>query len=109
MHKYCQLNFITCVAINDVQTALTMAWDYHEVWRSIGVELNIDKSMLDSIEKSHSGHHDCLRALIEVWLAGGRLTDVAREAMTNALQSVRVAIAIAGTIIVNLCTICCTR
>ena len=93
---------ITCVAINDVQTALTMAWDYHEVWRSIGVELNIDESVLDSIEKSHSGHHDCLRALIEVWLAGGRLTDTGRETMTSALQS-----AIAGTIIVNLCKICC--
>ena len=86
-----------CVVINDVQTVLTMAWDYHEVWRSIGVELNIDESILDSIEKSHSGHHDCLRALIEVWLAGARLTDAGRETMTKALQSVRVTIAIAGT------------
>ena len=98
-HKYTCKQYSICVyiAINNVQTVLTMAWDYHEVWRSIGVELNIDESILDTIEKSHSGHHDRLRALIEVWLAGGRLTDAARETMTKALQSARVFKAIAGT------------
>jgi hypothetical protein len=74
-----------------------MAWDYHEVWRSVGVELNVDESVLDTIEKSHSGYHDRLRALIEVWLGGARLTDAARELMTKALQSVRITVAIGGT------------
>ena len=80
-----------------MQVALTMMWDYHEVWRSVGVELNIDESVLDNIEKNNSGYHDCLRALIEVWLGGARLTDTVRETMTKALQSVRVTRAIAGT------------
>ena len=74
-----------------------MAWDYHEVWRSVGVELNMDESVLDTIEKNNSGCHDRLRALIEVWLDGARLTDTARETMTKALQSVCVTKAIAGT------------
>lgn len=80
-----------------------MAWDYHEVWRSVGVELNVDESVLDTIEENQSGYYDCLRALIEVWLDGARLTDTARETMINALQSVRVTKAIAGNTSMHAC------
>ena len=80
-----------------MQTVLTLAWDYHEVWKSLGRELNVGKSVVDTIEKNHSDRHDCLRALIEVWLGGARLTDAARETMTTALQSVRVVRAMSGT------------
>ena len=76
-----------------------MAWDYHKVWRSIGVELNVDESALDTVERTHSGYHDCLRALIEVWLGGARLSDTMRETMTDALKSVRVVRAMSGIII----------
>lgn len=76
---------------------LTLAWDYHEVWRPLGRELNVGQSTLDTIEENHSGYHDCLRALIEVWLDGARLTDTARETMIKALKSVRVTRALAGT------------
>lgn len=58
------------------------------------------KSVVDTIEKNHSGSHDCLRALIEVWLGGARLTDAARETMTKALQSVRVVRAMSGTCLI---------
>ena len=52
---------------------------------------------MDTIRKNHSSSHDCFRELTEVWLAGAKLTeDAAREAMTDALQSVRVVRAISG-------------
>ena len=75
---------------------LTLAWDYHEVWKSIGLELNIDEDVLKNIEENNYGYHDCLRALIEAWLSGARLTDTTREAMKKALQSERVTRVIAG-------------
>ena len=92
--------YVNCYTV-DVQTILTMAWDYHEVWKSLSKELKVDKSEFDTIAKNHSDSHDCLRALVEVWLRGARLTeDAAREAMATALQSVRVVRAMSGTFII---------
>ena len=63
----------------------------------------MEKSVKDAIKKNHSSSHNCLRELIKVWLAGAKLTDdAAREAMTDALQSVRVVRALSGIMLLYL-------
>ena len=74
-----------------------MTRDYCEVWKLIGIEFNIDKDVLNSIEENNSNDMECLFALVEKWLNGATsLTDTAQDALDKALQSPNIINALAG-------------
>ena len=75
---------------NNAKEVLNLMWDYRSRWRFIGIELGIDVSTLDTIDKDYRKADDCLTELITKWL---RRTNPkpTRSAITQALESQSVA------------------
>ena len=69
---------------------------YYEVWKFIGVELDIDRNVMNTIEEDHSSDRNRLHTLVEVWLNGAELNDTKQQDLNKALQSQRVTSAVAG-------------
>ena len=70
--------------------------EYYEVWKFIGVELDIDRNVMNTIEEDHSSDRNRLHALVEVWLNGAELIDTKQQNLKKALQSQCVSSAVAG-------------
>ena len=60
------------------------------------MELDIDRNVMNTIEEDHSIDHNCLHALVEVWLNGDPLTGIREHDLSKALQSQLVVSAMAG-------------
>ena len=60
------------------------------------MELDIDRNVMNTIEEDHSIDHNCLHALVEVWLNGDPLTGIREHDLSKALQSQHVVSAMAG-------------
>ena len=73
-----------------------MVREYYEVWKFIGIELDVDRSVMNTIEEYHSSDCSRLHALIEVWLDSTELTGIKRQDLGKALQSQRVISALAS-------------
>ena len=73
-----------------------MVKKYHDVWRIIGTELDIDRNVMKTIEHDHSCDRHRLHALIEVWLNGASLSRTKQMELNAALQSQRVISAMTG-------------
>ena len=71
---------------NNAKEVLNLMWDYRSRWRFIGIELGIDVSTLDTIDKDYRKADDCLTELITTWL---RRTNPkpTRSAIAKALES----------------------
>ena len=71
---------------NNAKEVLNLMWDYRSRWRFIGIELGIDVSTLDAIDKDFRKADDCLTELITKWL---RCTNPkpTRNAIAKALES----------------------
>ena len=80
----------TALGPNNAKEVLNLMWDYRSRWRFIGIELGIDVSTLDTIDKDYGKADDCLTELITKWL---RRTNPkpTRSAITKALESHSVA------------------
>ena len=75
---------------NNAKEVLNLIWDYRSRWRFIGIELGIDVSTLDTIDRDYRKADDCLTELITKWL---RCTNPkpTRSAIAKALESQSVA------------------
>ena len=71
---------------NNAKEVLNLMWDYRSRWRFIGIELGIDVSTLDAIDRDFRKADDCLTELITKWL---RCTNPkpTRNAIAKALES----------------------
>lgn len=75
---------------------LELTRDYRDVWKIIGEELLLDKSVLESIENEHRSNHHCLHLLITKWLNGDNLSESTWEEISKAIKSKAVTKAVAG-------------
>ena len=89
----CGLFIIMCMTLyhvalspNNAKEVLNLMWDYRSRWRFIGIELGIDMSTLDAIDRDYRKADDCLTELITKWL---RRTNPkpTRSAIAKALES----------------------
>ena len=98
--SYCQVEVNSCCNKKSLTAAFVEAddllRDYYEVWKFIGIELDIDRNVMNTIEEDHSSDRDHLHALVEVWLNGTQLTGTRQRDLKEALQSQRVVRAMAG-------------
>ena len=69
-----------------MKEVLNLTWNYRSRWRFIGIELGIDVSTLDTIEKDHRKADDCLTDLITKWLRRANPKPT-RSAISKALES----------------------
>ena len=74
--------------------------DYSTLWKSIGLELGINKAALNEIEKECENHQSCLITMIDLWHKSVDLKPT-REAVVKALQSVNITMTKTG----NVCAI----
>ena len=86
--------FVPCIysalTLDNMKEMLDLTWDYRSRWRLIGIQIGIDVSTLDALEKDHKKAEDCLTGLISHWLRG-RSPRPTRIAMLEALNSRSVA------------------
>ena len=71
---------------NNAKEVLNLMWDFRSRWKFVGIELGIDMSTLDAIDRDYRKADDCLTELITKWL---RRTNPkpTRSAITKALES----------------------
>ena len=79
---------------NNAKEVLNLMWDYRSRWKFVGIELGIDVSTLDAIDKDYRKADDCLTELITKWL---RRTNPkpTRSAIAKALESQSVVASVA--------------
>lgn len=83
----------TCTELlghHNMREVLDYFWIYRARWKLIGIQLGIDTSTLDVIEKDNHDSEDRLVKLISRWLHGNKPKPT-RNAMASAVQSQQVA------------------
>ena len=71
---------------SNTKEVLDEMWNYRARWKFVGVELGIDTSTLDAIEKDYKMVDDCLLRMINGWLRSNQPRPT-REAIRVALRS----------------------
>jgi hypothetical protein len=60
-----------------------MAWQAHEKWRELGLELGIDSSRLDALREKHSGSaRGCFAEMMSIWLKLAAMKELPGELST---------------------------
>ena len=75
---------------DNTKEVLDQMWNHRARWKFIGIQLQIDNSTLDVIEKDHRKVDDCLREMINHWLRNSPKSRRTRETIKVALQSKQV-------------------
>lgn len=62
---------------------VTMAWQAHDKWRELGLELGIDSSELDALSNKHRGFaRGCFAEMMSVWLKSAAVKKLPGELST---------------------------